>query len=122
MRNIIYLSLCSILCLLACNVTTKPIVTPVKQTVAAAKLTTVKNKAELTKAIAVAVPGEEIILTNGIWKDVAINFTAKGTADQPITLRAETAGKVSMEGQSYVKFGGAYLTISGLHFKNGYTQ
>lgn len=121
MKNIIYLSLSLVLCLLACNVTTKPIVTPVKQTVAAAKLTTVKNKAELAKAIAAAVPGEEIILTNGIWKDVAINFTAKGTADQRITLRAETEGKVSMEGQSYVKFGGEYLTISGLHFKNGYT-
>lgn len=118
MKNIIFFSL--LLLSLACNVPQKTVVAPTLQTVAAKK-TIVKTNAQLSNAIAAAVPGEEIILTNGIWKDVAIEFTAKGTATAPITLRAETAGKVSLEGQSYVKFGGEYLTISGLYFKNGYT-
>ena len=108
---------------LACDVVPKPTTTATPSTPLslATKLVKVNNNAELLKAIEAAKPGAEIVLTNGTWKDVAINFTPKGTAEQPIILRAETAGKVSLEGQSYVKFGGEYLTISGLHFKNGYT-
>ena len=117
-KNIVFLSL--LLLILACYTPQKTVVAPTTQTVAP-KLTIVKTNTELSNAIAAAKPGEEIILSNGVWIDIAIKFTAKGTAEQPIILRAETAGKVSLEGQSYVKFGGEYLTISGLHFKNGYT-
>lgn len=117
MRNMIFLSL--LLLIVACNVTQETVI-PTAPTVKV-KQTIVKTNTELTNAIEAAEPGEEIVLANGVWKDVAIKFTAKGTADAPITIRAETAGKVSLEGQSYVKFGGSYLTISGLHFKNGYT-
>ena len=40
----------------------------------------VKNIVELNKAIEQATPGHEIILANGIWKDVQINFYGLGTA------------------------------------------
>ena len=127
MRNFIFL--CLLLLSVACNVPQKTVVEPTNRTVGtstnqvavAAKRTVVKTNTELYDAIKAAEPGEKIVLTNGVWKDVEINFTAKGTAESPIILQAETAGKVSIEGQSYVKFGGEYLTISGLHFKNGYT-
>ncbi len=119
-KNVIFLSL--VLFLIACNTTQETVAIPIptKQSVLQ-KETTVKTNTALTNAIAAAEPGEEIVLANGVWKDVAINFIANGTEDAPITIRAETAGKVSIEGQSYVKFGGDYLTISGLHFKNGYS-
>jgi poly(beta-D-mannuronate) lyase len=81
----------------------------------------VNNAEELQQAIDKAVPGDEIILADGVWKDVQIQFTGKGTEAKPITLRAETAGKVSIEGQSDLKFGGEYLVVSGIYFKNGYT-
>lgn len=81
----------------------------------------VSNTDELTTAIQNAKPGDDIVLKNGIWKDVEIKFKGKGTKNSPITLRAETAGKVSIEGQSYLKFGGEYLSVEGLHFKNGYS-
>ncbi len=81
----------------------------------------VKDIDELNEAISKAKPGDDIVLSNGIWKDVTIEFKGKGTKDKPITLRAETEGKVSIEGQSYLKFGGEYLVVEGLHFKNGFS-
>ncbi|MBW1654259.1 chondroitinase-B domain-containing protein [Flavobacterium quisquiliarum] len=81
----------------------------------------VKNEAELKTAISNAKPGDEIILSNGTWKNIQIKFDSKGTKDNPITLRAETSGKVSIEGVSDLKIGGSYLVIRGLYFRNGYT-
>ncbi|MDF1550084.1 MAG: chondroitinase-B domain-containing protein [Bacteroidales bacterium] len=81
----------------------------------------VNNANELKKAVATAEPGDEIILANGVWKDLQINFIGKGTKEKPIILKAETAGKVFIEGQSYIKIAGEYLQISGLYFKNGYS-
>ena len=85
------------------------------------KSTYVKNSIELNKAIENASPGTEIVLANGVWSDVKINFYGLGTADKPITLRAETPGKVFIEGVSYLQLGGHYLIVDGLYFKNGHT-
>lgn len=81
----------------------------------------VSNTEALNKAIQNAVPGDEIILSNGVWKDAQIKFIGKGTKENPIILRAETAGKVFLEGKSDLKFGGEYLVVKGLYFRNGYT-
>jgi len=45
----------------------------------------VNNLSELNKAIEKASPGDNIILANGVWKDVEIKFRGKGTEDNPIT-------------------------------------
>lgn len=82
---------------------------------------TVKNLQELQQALADAQPGSEIVMANGIWQDVEIKFDAKGTEDQPVVLRAETAGEVIISGQSNLSFSGEYIEISGLVFKDGYT-
>ena len=81
----------------------------------------VNNPDELITAIDSAKAGDNIVLANGVWKDVQIKFRGKGTEDNPITLKAETAGKVTIEGESYLKFGGEYLVVEGLHFKNGFS-
>lgn len=81
----------------------------------------VSNSDELKMAIEEAQPGGEIVMSNGVWEDIQIRFTGKGTKSKPIILRAETAGKVIIQGKSDLKFGGEYLTVSGLHFKSGYT-
>lgn len=75
----------------------------------------------LNAAIANAKPGDDIILANGTWKDVQIKFIGEGTEKKPITIKAETAGKVFIEGVSDLKFGGKYLVVDGLHFRNGYS-
>lgn len=81
--------------------------------------TFVKNIEELHEAIKQASPGSEIVLANGDWKDVQINFFGQGTKEDPITLRAETPGEVIIQGQSDLKLGGEYLVVEGLYFTNG---
>lgn len=83
--------------------------------------TKVNNQEELKMAIKNAAAGDEIVLANGVWKDIQIKFYGKGTKQLPIVLRAETSGKVSIEGISDLKIGGTYLEVRGLFFKNGYT-
>ncbi len=77
------------------------------------------NISELNNAIQQAKPGSDIILANGIWKDVQIKFYALGTKENPITLRAETPGEVYIEGVSNLQLGGEYLIVEGLYFTNG---
>ena len=79
----------------------------------------VTNASELHAAIENAQAGQDIIMSNGVWKDVQIKFYGIGTEDKPITLRAETPGKVMIEGTSDLKLGGEHLVVDGLHFTNG---
>ncbi len=81
----------------------------------------VKDFDELNKAIREIAPGDEIVMANGVWKDVQIKFYGQGTAERPITLRAENAGEVFIEGQSFLHLGGENLIVNGLYFRNGYT-
>ncbi len=81
----------------------------------------VKNSIELNKAIATATAGSQIVLANGVWSDIIINFYGIGTAENPIVLRAETPGKVFIEGISCLQLGGEYLVVDGLYFRNGHT-
>ena len=80
----------------------------------------VTNVDELQLALTEAEPGDQITIANGVYKDLAINFIGNGEPDNPITLRAETPGKVFIEGKSYLKFAGTHLTVDGLYFRNGY--
>lgn len=84
-------------------------------------LVKVHNISELEKAIEEIAPGDEIVIVNGTWTDVKIEISKGGTADNPISIKAETPGKVFIEGQSYVKFGADHVVLSGLYFRNGYT-
>ena len=81
----------------------------------------VKNMEELEKAIAVVKAGDHLVLANGTWTDAQINFYGHGTSENPIRLSAETAGKVFLEGQSYLHLGGEHLIVEGLFFRNGYS-
>ncbi|MBU0942677.1 MAG: DUF4957 domain-containing protein [Bacteroidetes bacterium] len=83
--------------------------------------TKVTTMQELKNAIKNSVAGDHIILANGIWKNAEIHFYGKGTKEKPIVLRAETAGKVFIEGVSNLKLAGSYLEVRDLYFKNGYT-
>ena len=81
----------------------------------------VSNESELKDAIKNATAGSKIVLKNGTYSDLQIKFYGEGTKAKPITLTAETAGKVFIEGQSNLQIGGNYLYVEGLHFRNGYT-
>lgn len=81
----------------------------------------VKTPDELNEAIQNAKAGDQIVMANGVWKDVQIKFIGEGTEKEPITIKAETPGKVFIEGVSDLKFGGSYLVVEGLHFRNGHS-
>ncbi|GGZ93445.1 chondroitinase-B domain-containing protein [Algibacter mikhailovii] len=81
----------------------------------------VANANELSESIANAQPGDEIVLANGVWRDVEIKFSAKGTEDWPIVLKAETEGGVFIEGVSSLELSGEYLEVEGLFFRNGHS-
>lgn len=80
----------------------------------------VKNIQELNEASKKVVPGDIIVLKNGEWKDVVLKLQAIGTKQQPITYKAQTAGKVFITGNSRLALGGEWQVVDGLFFKNGF--
>jgi poly(beta-D-mannuronate) lyase len=77
----------------------------------------VSTPAELTTAAKNAAPGDVLVMKDGTWTDAKLVFESKGTAEQPVTLRAETPGKVVVTGNSVLRIAGAYLIVDGLRFE-----
>ncbi|MFY0628966.1 MAG: hypothetical protein JXR05_01220 [Flavobacteriaceae bacterium] len=81
--------------------------------------TSVSNIEEFNTAIKKAVPGSTIVMKNGEWKDVHLKVFGIGKKDEPITVKAETAGQVIITGDSRMNIYGKYLVVDGLWFKDG---
>jgi poly(beta-D-mannuronate) lyase len=84
-----------------------------------AKNITVSSIAELQQAIDNAKPGDNIFLKNAVYTttaDIIINKT--GTKSQPITIAAETAGKVEITGSGGFSLvsPAMYIIIRGFKF------
>ncbi len=77
----------------------------------------VASPVEIATAAKMVAPGDALVMTDGVWTDARIVFEAKGTAEMPITLRAETPGKVVITGQSVLRMAGEYLVVEGLRFE-----
>ena len=80
---------------------------------------TVSNIDEFNTAIKKAVPGTTILMKDGEWKDVHLKVFGIGKKDEPITVKAETSGKVIITGDSRMNIYGKYLVVDGLWFKDG---
>jgi len=74
---------------------------------------------EVARLVAALRPGDVLVMADGTWKDQAIAFRGKGTKDSPITLRAQTPGKVILTGSSSLTIDGEHLVVSGLCLKDG---
>ena len=83
--------------------------------------TIVTSQEEYRAALTTLQPGDAVILADGDWQDFEVLFTAVGTDAMPITLRAQTRGKVFLTGQSNLRLSGEHLVVSGLVFKDGYS-
>ncbi len=66
-------------------------------------------------------PGDTVVLKNGVWNNFEVLLDAKGTAENPITLTAETKGEVILSGNSNLRLAGEHLVVSGLVFRDGFT-
>lgn len=81
--------------------------------------TLVTNLNEFNTAIKKANPGSTIIMKNGEWKNVYLKVFGIGKKESPITVKAETPGKVIITGDSKMNIYGKYLVVDGLWFKDG---
>ncbi|MCF6181284.1 polysaccharide lyase 6 family protein [Lutibacter sp.] len=79
----------------------------------------VENVSAFNNAIKVATPGTQIILKNGVWKDVHLKIEGIGTKLDSIVIKAENEGKVILTGNSSIKISGKYIKVQGFWFKNG---
>jgi poly(beta-D-mannuronate) lyase len=79
----------------------------------------VANITEFNKAIKAVKAGDVVVLKNGVWNDVKLNAHGIGTEDEPIVIKAETAGEVVISGNSTLNISGEYVIVSGLWFKDG---
>ena len=77
---------------------------------------------EYNALIKEAKAGDVITLKNGIWKDVKLNAHGNGEKGNPIIVKAETAGQVIISGNSTLNIYGEYVIVSGLWFKDGYSN
>lgn len=83
--------------------------------------TLVTSQAEYREALKTLRAGDTIVLADGRWSDFEMVFSGQGTADKPITLTAQTKGKVLITGRSNLRLAGEHLVVSGLVFTDGYT-
>ncbi|URW74712.1 polysaccharide lyase 6 family protein [Sphingomonas donggukensis] len=79
------------------------------------------DAAQLAAASARAKPGDTIVLADGVWRDAQLVVEARGTAAAPITVTAQTRGKVILSGASNLRIGGEHLVVAGLVFRDGYS-
>lgn len=65
-----------------------------------------------------AVPGDVLLLRSGTWAGARLVMRRSGTADRPITIRAERPGALVLTGDSRLSLGGSHLVVEGLWFRN----
>ncbi|MFV3126534.1 chondroitinase-B domain-containing protein [Niveispirillum sp. KHB5.9] len=94
---------------------------PAKAAVAQGRTLLARDPAQFQALLATAKPGDRLVLADGVWRDFRIDFFAQGTEGAPITLAAQTPGKVILSGKSNLRLAGSHLVVTGLVFRDGYT-
>jgi len=79
----------------------------------------VSSAAEILRVAAEGRPGDVLVMSDGVWQDQAVVFRCQGTAEKPITLRAQTPGQVILAGKSSLTIDGEHLLVGGLFLKDG---
>ena len=79
---------------------------------------TISSDAEFNDLTLVA--GDIVTWRDGTYMDQQIHWSGQqGTAENPITLKAETPGGVIFVGSSKINFYGSYLIVDGFYWKEG---
>lgn len=78
--------------------------------------TTISNEGQLVTAIALANPGDTLVVQDGTYQDWRIKFNSSGTKTDPVTLKAQTPGGVKLSGQVRFEITGQYLVVAGFLF------
>ena len=80
----------------------------------------VADPGEVAAAVKKAQPGDVITLANGEYRSEELLFSAEGTAERPIVLRAATPGKVIFRGTSRLRISGSHLVVEGFYYYNAF--
>ncbi|MBW8764486.1 MAG: discoidin domain-containing protein [Microbacterium sp.] len=87
--------------------------------------TTVTSISALQSAINNSDPGDTIVLKNGSYSvssAVSLGSSASGTSSEPVTIKAETVGGVTLTGSSSFSFSGVHdVSIQGFKFTQSTT-
>jgi len=75
---------------------------------------------QLESALATAQPGETLVVADGTYADVVFELKGKGTQENPISIKAQSAGAVIFTGQSAIEVKGEHLMVGGFFFKDGH--
>ncbi len=79
----------------------------------------VTPETDLEKICERVVAGDTIVLENGRWKNVELDFhSLSGTAESPVLIRAESPGKVVLIGKTEFRVSGRHVVVSGLVFRD----
>lgn len=81
----------------------------------------VRTPAEFASALPRLQPGDTLTLADGEWRDFQVVFTGQGAEGRPITLTAQTPGKVVLTGRSNLSMAGEHLVVSNLVFRDGFS-
>jgi poly(beta-D-mannuronate) lyase len=81
----------------------------------------VHDQAEYLAVASQVEAGDTIVLANGEWRDFDMVITGDGEATAPISVTSQEAGRVILTGQSSLRIGGEFVTVSGLVFRDGYS-
>lgn len=88
--------------------------------------TTVTSISALQSAIDSSDPGDTIVLKNGSYSvssAVSLGSGASGTSTEPVTIKAETVGGVTLTGSSSFSFSGVHdISIQGFRFTQSTTM
>lgn len=85
---------------------------------ARSEILSARDPAELIVSMKKARPGDEVVLTEGEWRDAELRIDGHGTAAAPIIVRAAVPGKTILTGSSRVRLSGTFIVVSGLWLHN----
>ena len=83
----------------------------------AAEPAPLSDPAAINKALESAKAGDTIVIRDGLYVDARIVLSASGEKDKPITLAAETPGKVFFTGKSQIRLAGKHQHVTGFAFQ-----
>ena len=73
-----------------------------------------KSLSEIEERVGEAQPGDVITLADGVYDGERCRLEARGTADQPVVIRAENMGKAVIKAPLLLL--GDYISLVGFHF------
>jgi poly(beta-D-mannuronate) lyase len=82
----------------------------------------VTNAVQVASAVEKLQPDDVVVMADGEWKNQSVAFNARGTAEKPVTLRAETPGNVLLRDGSTLVIDGEHVIVTGLAFGEGESE